>query len=232
MPSNGGLLEPAAEVGRLAGAAGVPYLLDACQTAGQLPLDVDALGCDFLTGTSRKYLRGPRGMGFLYVRREWLARLEPPVLSLQAAAWRGPDDYTLRADARRFEMWETDLAAKIGFGVAVDYALGWGIEAIWARVRALADNLRARLAALPGVTLCDLGRERGGIVTFTVDGRDAAALRTELLSQGINVSVASQAYTPLDMAARHLPPLLRASVHYYTTENEVARFCAALAALL
>jgi cysteine desulfurase/selenocysteine lyase len=232
VPSNGGLVNPAAAVGQLAGAAGVPYLLDACQSVGQMPVDVRAIGCDFLTGTSRKYLRGPRGIGFLYVRRERLTALEPPFLSLHAAEWVGPDRYAVRADARRFETWETDYAARIGFGVAVEYALGWGLDAIWSRVRDLADRLRAGLSALPGVAIRDLGRERCGIVTLTAAGHEPAALQRALAAARINVSVATAAYTPLDMDARSLPALLRASVHYYNTEAEIDRCCAALAAVL
>lgn len=231
VPSGGGLVNPAAAVGAIARAAGVPYLLDACQSAGQMPLDVEALGCDFLVGASRKFLRGPRGIGFLYVRRAWLERLEPPMLDLHAARWVGPDRFAVRPDARRFEQWEADYAARVGFGAAVEYALDWGVEAIWARVRALAQMLRSGLAALPGVRVCDLGAERCGIVTFAVEDHPASRIRDALAARQINVSVAPRDYTPVDMAERGLDALVRASVHYYNDEMEVDRFCAALAAV-
>ncbi len=232
VPTNGGLVNPAAEVGRVAKEAGIPFLLDACQSAGQMPLDVEVLGADMLSATSRKFLRGPRGVGFLYVHHSLLDRLDPPLLDLQAATWTAPDRFTIRPDARRFETWESNVAARIAFGVAVEYAMGWGLEAVWHRIRPLAETLRERLHALPGVTVHDLGRVRCGIVTFSIDQIEAHDVQEKLRIQGINVSTTSPASTLLDSTARRLPTLVRASVHYYNTEDEIERFCRALRSLL
>lgn len=229
VPTNGGLVNPAVEIGVLARQAGVPYLLDACQSVGQMPIDVEAIGCDFLSATGRKYLRGPRGTGLLYVRETWLDRLEPVFLDLHAATWTGPEQYEIRPDARRFENWETNVAGKIGLGVAIDYALSWGLDKTYARIVQLAERLRDGLAALPSVLVHDLGRDRCGIVSFSVAGQDSAAVQCKLLAQRINVSVSPRAYTLLDMSARQLENVIRASVHYYNTEDEVNRFCAAIA---
>jgi selenocysteine lyase/cysteine desulfurase len=231
VPTNGGLVNPAAAIGRIARAHGILYLLDACQSAGQMPIDVAAIGCDMLSATGRKYLRGPRGTGFLYVRRAVLDRLEPPFLDLQAASWVEPDRYEMRPDARRFENWERNVAGQLGLGAAVDYALDWGVADIAGRIEPLAAELRRQLAQIPGVSVRDRGRRLCGIVTFTVEGRPALDIVAAFRQQRINCHKSALGPTRPDVQTRGLPDLVRASVHYYNTEEEVARFAAAVAAL-
>lgn len=223
VPTNGGLVNPAAAVGRVARAHGITYLLDACQAVGQMPVDVAALGCDLLAATGRKFLRGPRGTGFLYVRNALLAGLEPPMLDHFAAPWVAHDRYELRADARRFETWENNYAARLGLGVAIDYALGIGLEAIEARCRLLAGRLRVGLGAIPGITLRDLGPAPSAIVSFTVEGEAAADVVARAERAGITIGVSNPSSTRLDAEARSLPPLIRASPHYYNTAAEIDR---------
>jgi selenocysteine lyase/cysteine desulfurase len=231
VPTNGGVVNPAEEIGRLTRSAGVPFLVDACQSVGQMPVDVEAIGCDLLAVTGRKWLRAPRGTGFLYARRQLLERLEPAFLDLDGATWTAPDRYELRPDARRFENWESNLAAVIGLGEAVAYALGWGLDAIAERITGLAAGLRARLGELPGVEVRDLGVRPSGIVTFTTSGTDADVAQRKLAEEGINVSVSHGASTLLDTERRHLPAMVRASPHYYNDEAELDRLCDAVAAL-
>ena len=223
LPTNGGLVNPAAAVGRVARAHGITYLLDACQAVGQMPVDVAVLDCDLLAATGRKFLRGPRGTGFLYVRKPLLAALEPPMLDHFAAPWVARDRYQLRDDARRFETWENNYAARLGLGVAIDYALAIGLDAIEARCRLLSGRLRAGLAAIPGITLRDLGPVPSAIVSFTVEGAEAIDVVARAGREGITIGVSSPSSTRLDADARSLPPVVRASPHYYNTEAEIDR---------
>ena len=225
VPSQGGLVNPVAEVGRIARRHNLIYALDACQSCGQLPVDATAIGCDILTGTGRKFLRGPRGSGFLYVSHRILNDLEPPFIDLQAASWVASDQYELRADARRFENWERHVAGQIGLAAAARYASGIGLETIGQRITALADSLRRQLGDIPGVEVRDLGATQCGIVTFTKAGRDAQAMVAQLRERNINTSATLLANARLDLEARGIPAMVRASLHYFNTEQEIARFC-------
>jgi cysteine desulfurase / selenocysteine lyase len=228
VPTNGGLVQPAAQVGALARQAGIPFLLDATQAAGQMRLDVDTLGCDMLCATGRKYLRGPRGTGFLYVRQAMLDRMDPPLLDLHAATWVEQGKFEVRSDAKKFETWESAAATRLGLGVAIEYALALDLERIERRVQALAALLREQLADVTGVKVHDLGRVRCGIVTFSCDGHPAEEVKQWLQTRGIAVTVTLRPSTRIDMERRGLEELVRASVHYYNTEAEIERLCQAL----
>jgi selenocysteine lyase/cysteine desulfurase len=228
--TNGGPVQPIEQIGARARDAGVLYLLDACQGVGQMPIDVRKIGCHLLAATSRKYLRGPRGMGFLYVEKALCQNLEPAFLDLHAASLLTPDTFKIRDDARRFENWECNVAAKLGLGAAVEYALAQGIEPMWQRIQQLANHLRLRLAEVPGVTLRDRGALTSGIVTFTRQGSSAADVQQWLAGQAerINVSTSTFRSTLLDMKQRGLQEVSRASVHAYNTEGEIDTLIEAL----
>jgi selenocysteine lyase/cysteine desulfurase len=231
IPSTAGNVLPAAEIGKIARRQGILYLLDACQSAGHIPLDVEAIGCDMLAVTGRKYLRAPRGTGFLYVRKEVQDRLKLLFMDGHSVDWVSEQDFKARDDARRFELYEKNRALVLGLGAAVGYALDLGIDRIWRRIQELAAMLRSRLAAIDGVTVHDRGDQLSGIVTFSVDSVDSALVRERLAEKKINVSIGKAVSTLVYMSRRHLDSVVRASVHYYNTEEEIESLCASIAAL-
>jgi cysteine desulfurase / selenocysteine lyase len=228
VPTQGGLVNPAAEVGRVAREHGLTYLLDACQSVGQIDLDVKKIGCHILSGTGRKFLRGPRGTGFLYVSDEIVKTLEPPFVDLLAATWSDNGSYTLAEGALRFENWESYIAGRLGLAEAVRYATKLGLPAIESRVTELGTALRESLSKVAGVTVRDLGEKRCGIVSFDKSGEEPAALVARLGRKSMNISTSTAAYARLDLAARGLSSVARASLHYYNTQAEIERFCAAV----
>ncbi|MGB1239247.1 MAG: aminotransferase class V-fold PLP-dependent enzyme [Pseudomonadales bacterium] len=232
IPTNGGLVNPICEIGDIAKRHGILYLVDACQTAGQLPIDVQRIGCDFLAATGRKYLRGPRGSGFLYVRKALIETLQPPLVDVRSAIWQSPQHYTLREDAKRFENWENNYAALLGLGRAVDYALDIGLQRIADINADLATQLRRQLAEIEGVTVWDIGEQQCAITSFSVVGFASSTLVEQLHTRQINVSCSRPGSTLLDATARKLPDLVRASVHYFNTPAQITRFCAELRQLI
>jgi len=225
VPTQGGLINPIVEVGEIANKYNIPYLVDTTQSIGQMPVDVQEIGCDFLCATGRKFMRGPRGTGFLYAKKSTWPQFEPPFIDLHSAKWIADNQYEIRQDACRFETWEQNIAAKIGLGVAIDYILQLGIDAIWERIQHLANQLRQKLQEIPSVTLQDLGKNKCGIVTFTSSKINASELKKELIKRKINVSISITEYARLDLVKRNVPSLIRVSVHYYNTEDEIVRFC-------
>ena len=221
VPTHSGLVNPAERVGEVAARAGIPFLLDACQSAGQLDLDVTRLRCDALSATGRKYLRGPRGTGLLYVHPRLRDRLEPAMLDLHSATWTSPDAYQVDPTAKRFEVWERSHGLTLGLGAAVDYALAIGLPAIEERVTALAARLRKELSALPGVAVHDLGERKCGIVTFSVAGLPSPEVKAALARARINTSVTHRTGAQYEFSSRDLPESVRASVHYYNTDDEI-----------
>ncbi|MEU9299737.1 aminotransferase class V-fold PLP-dependent enzyme [Streptomyces sp. NPDC048269] len=228
-PTYDGLVNPAAEIGELAARAGALYLLDACQSVGQLPVDVRRIGCHLLSATGRKYLRAPRGTGFLYVSEEVVDQLDPPLLDLRAATWTGPESFELKADAKRFETWERNVAGLLGLGAAVDDVLDLGIEAVRERIALLSDSLRFGLSRLPGVTVCDRGAVRSGIVTFVKDGWSAEDLVARLREEGVTTDFSLPSRARFDTRPDKPAVVVRASVHYYNTLAEQEQLINAVA---
>lgn len=228
VPTQGGLINPVAQVGQIAKKYNIPYLLDTTQSVGQMPVDVQAIGCDFLCATGRKFLRGPRGTGFLYIRKNLIEQIEPPFIDLHSACWVADNDYVMRKDARRFEVWEQNIATKIGLKVAIDYALLLGLPEIWQRIQLLATQMRQQLTEITSIKLQDSGQQQCGIITFTSTKKTVEEIQQHLKKNRINVSISLQEYARLDLSKRNIAALVRASVHYYNTEEEIEKFIQAI----
>nr|WP_246883899.1 aminotransferase class V-fold PLP-dependent enzyme [Pseudomonas koreensis] len=222
LPANGGLINPAAQIGNVARRHGIPYFVDAGQALGQLPCDVQALQCDVLKGAGRKFLRGPRGTALMYIRPQFLQRLLPVQRDVLSAPWDGKR-FTLRDDARRFETSEVSLALLAGLTNALEEHNRLGAIAIRQRIEQLSSELRQRLKAIPGLTLRDLGaaNQQSGLIAFTLEGWDSVALKQTLAERRINIGANGVAYTPLDMQARGLTNIARVAVSYLNTQEEI-----------
>jgi selenocysteine lyase/cysteine desulfurase len=224
VPTNSGLMQPVEALGEVAEAAGVPYLVDGCQAVGQIPVNVGGLRCDFFSGTARKFLRGPRGIGFLYVSDRALKRGDFPLyIDMRGADWVSADDFAPAPDARRFENWEFAYCLVLGLGEAARYALKVGVERGGGRARDLAATLRRKLTEVSGIRVLDRGNELAAIVTIEVAGRDATELSKLLRTRRINTSASLRAYAVIDMDEKRAASALRFSPHYYNTEEEIER---------
>ena len=224
VPTNSGLMQPVETLGKIAEAAGVPYLVDGCQAVGQVPVDVAKLRCDFFSGTARKFLRGPRGIGFLYVSDRVLQRGDFPLyIDMRGADWASANDFATAPDARRFENWEFAYSLVLGLGEAARYALEVEVERGGQRARELASNLRRKLSGVSGIRVLDRGDELAAIVTVQVAGWDATELSKLLRRRGINTSASLRAYAVIDMDEKGAESALRLSPHYYNTEEEIDR---------
>jgi selenocysteine lyase/cysteine desulfurase len=222
VPTNSGLVQPVHDIGLICEEEGVPYIVDACQAVGQIPVDVASLHCDFLSATARKFLRGPRGIGFLYISDRALAQNRHPLLiDMRGAEWVDDDAYRLAPDARRFENWEFAYALLLGMGEAAAYALDVGVERAGEYAASLADHARQRLTALPGARVLDRGSRRCAIVTVEIAGTDAGTIVTRLREQAINTTATMRAYAVIDMKAKDAQTALRISPHYFNTRREI-----------
>lgn len=222
LPANGGLINPAAQIGNVARRHGIPYFIDAGQALGQLPCDVQALQCDVLKGAGRKFLRGPRGTALMYIRPQFLQRLLPVQRDVLSAPWDGKR-FTLRDDARRFETSEVSLVLLAGLANALEEYNRLGAIPVRQRIEQLSSGLRQRLKAIPGLTLRNLGaaNQQSGLIAFTLEGWDSVALKQTLAGRRINIGANGVSYTPLDMQARGLTNIARVAVSYLNTQEEI-----------
>jgi len=149
VPTSSGVVAAVAAIGAIAKKHDILYLVDACQSIGQLPFDVEEIGCDFASATARKYLRGPRGLGFLYVKKSAIHHLVPQSLDNVTAHWQLGEQVNIDRKVTMFEHWEKSYALVTGFSEALRYLLDLGVENTWERITELAQYTRQQLDSLP-----------------------------------------------------------------------------------
>lgn len=222
-PSQNGLINDVTGIGKIIreNNPGTWYLVDACQSVGQLPVNAPEIGADFLSVTGRKFMRGPRGTGFLYCSDRALTDLEPFPVDLHGGYWNSLNTYVLHDGARRFESWEKSYAAMLGLGAATDYLLTLGQDRVTQRITSLAHYARMGLATLPGIVVLDRGTDLSGIVTFMHESIPAEAIVSQIRAAGINVSLGSPDYSQVDYIGHGVSGLVRVSPHVFNTEAEI-----------
>ncbi|WP_405954090.1 N-methyl-L-tryptophan oxidase [Streptomyces phaeochromogenes] len=230
VPTSSGLVEPVAAVGALAARAGVPLLLDATQSLGQLPVDVREMRCGIVVATGRKFLRGPRGTGLLYVDPELRAITRPAAPDVRGAQWSSAYGYEVVPGARRYETWESSHALRLGLGTALDEALDLGVALIRDHVTELAERLRAGLSGVPGIRRTDPTAAASGIVTFLREDEDPRQTVRDLRATGFRLTTVPASHGQWDLGRRGLERVARASLHVYNSADDVDALVAALTA--
>lgn len=224
MPTSSGAIAPVVEVGKIAKAHGILYLVDTCQSMGHYPTFVDEIACDFLTGTSRKYIRGPRGLGFLYAKKTVYKQLDPYMIESLGATWTSKENYDLNHTSKMFETFEKPYGFVMGLQAAVKYANDIGIHNIWQRTKELSSKARQRFAEIEGLRMHDgEGGELSGIVTLTIENKSSEEIHAELMRNRVNSSICRPFSSLTDMEAKGLSSCNRLSLHYYNTEEEIER---------
>jgi cysteine desulfurase/selenocysteine lyase len=230
IPTSSGVVEPVAEIGALARRAGVPYLLDATQSVGHVPVDVGAIGCDGLVTTGRKFLRAPRGTGLLYVAPDLRRRLRPTAPDVRGAIWSADRDFELRGSARRFESWEAAHALRLGLGQALAESSAAGPARVRDHVVALARDLRARLTEeIPDLLLAEPIDSASGIVTFICEGEEPQVTLARLTRGDCHAVTVPAGHGRWDLEPRGLASVVRVSFHVYNDSDDVSAVLAALA---
>lgn len=233
IPTHSGLVQDAESVGEICREFNIPFLLDACQAVGQLPADAEKLNVDFMAATSRKFLRGPRGMGFLYVSDRMISEGKRPLFpDTHGAEWTRENKFRLKESARRFENWEFPVALQLGMGRAARYALDVGLDIISERNTMLADYARTKISELKGTRILDSGSQKCAIVSVALTHANANQAVQILREENINTSSASRSASVIDMDAKNTESILRISPHYYNTLKEIDRCVHALEEIL
>jgi selenocysteine lyase/cysteine desulfurase len=229
VPTSSGVIQDVEGIGKICRRHQVWYMVDACQSVGQMPVDVHKIGCDFLSATGRKFLRGPRGTGFLYVSDRVLeSNLSPLFPDMRGALWTGVESYKLVEGARRYELWEYNYANVLGLKEAINYGNKLGWDNIYNYNQSLSAAFRQKLEAIEGVSLYDNGPQLSNIITVRKEGIELDRMKKHLTDHNIYFSVASATNAIIDMPEKGIDWAIRLSPHYFNTAEECEQVCTVL----
>ena len=222
IPTSSGLIQNIEGVGKICKMYDILYLVDACQSVGQISIDVQKIGCDFLTATGRKFLRGPRGTGFLYVSTKVLdSKLTPLFVDLRGALWTNFDDFEVLKDAKRFEHWEMSYSSLVGLTEAIRYANLIGLKDIEKYNSQLSNTLRVQLSENPKLKVLDKGNRLGSIITFCKTNGDTSEITNLLNENSVSFSISKKEYALIDFTNKKIDSAVRLSPHYFNTKEEI-----------
>lgn len=228
IPTNSGLIQNVKGVGKLCKQYDILYLVDACQSVGQLVVDVTKMNCDFLTATGRKFIRGPRGTGFLYVSDHVLAqKMAPLFLDSNGAEWTAFDDYQLSETAKRFEFFERSNASLLGLTEALKYANAIGMVNIENYNRKLSEMLRSHLLD-NGFRILDKGNQLSSIITFCEQDGKIDTIQKIIKENNIIFKVNNKNGALIDFTLKNVDQAIRLSPHYFNTMEEIEKVSAML----
>ncbi len=217
-----GTINPLAEICAKARAAGVMTVVDAAQSAGHLPLDVQALGCDFLALSGHK-LCGPTGIGVLFARSELQEAMPPYQGGGEMISKVGFFETEYNVPPHKFEAGTPNIAGAAGLHAALDYVDALGRENIHAHDTELANYAREQLSEFDGIRIFGPAEDRGGLVSFVLKDVHALDLATMADQQGVAIRVGHHCTQPLHDKLG-VPATARASFYFYNTHDEVDRF--------
>ena len=222
IPTNSGLIQNIESIGEICHRHQILFLIDACQSIGQLSIDVKKIKCDFLTATGRKFLRGPRGTGFLFVSDRLLNDgYFPLMIDLRGARWTGIDKFEILESAKRFENWEIPYSLLVGLTEAINYANHIGLDYIESYNEKLMAHFRKNLSGIPGIRLFDIGLKICNILTFVKDGVSLKETKEKLDKNNVLFSISKKESAFIDFNKKEIDWAIRLSPHYFNTIEEI-----------
>jgi cysteine desulfurase / selenocysteine lyase len=227
--AHGSIINPVEEIGKLAKKYGAYYIVDGCQTVGQIKVDVQSIQCDAYMTTGRKWLCGPRGTGFLYVKSS--SQMRTTQLDLASADLIFDDNLNLirievRNDAKQFELWEKSFANLLGLSSAIEECLESKIEVISVKIQELSNKLRFAASSNENIKLIGKTISLSGILGFYLDDYSKESyVQNEFDKFDLRISTMSDWDCPMHFPKNGANKIFRLSPHFYTDNDTIEKAC-------